>query len=162
MRCINTSGRLGVSLFRCSAFETTTLNAAQPPPPLGAPSSPHTWEMEGKEFFLRIIGSLEKGATKMSQESGTLDLIYDCCMSTHDMSPTWQPQQVQNTPPDSQGTKWWIYTDNTDNTDNILIFFSSTTKEQHTYFFTSRSSMTSAHYKTQNLSWLVTYKKVCD
>lgn len=159
MRCINTSRRLGVSLFRCSAFETTTLNAAQPPPPLGAPSSPHTWEMEGKEFFLRIIGSLEKGATKMSQESGTLDLIYDCCMSTHDMSPTWQPQQVQNTPPDSQGTKWWIYTDNTD---NILIFFSSTTKEQPTYCFTSRSSMTSAHYKTQILSWLVTYKKVCD
>lgn len=43
MCCIHTSIRLGVSLFRCSAFETITLNhSTQPSLPLGAPSSPYT------------------------------------------------------------------------------------------------------------------------
>lgn len=36
-------------------------------------------EVEGKELFVRLTGSLVKGATKMSQESGTLGLfIHDC------------------------------------------------------------------------------------
>lgn len=50
-------------------------------------------EMEGKGFFLRIIGNLWEGPTERSTEPGTLVLlIHDWCMAQPDTSPTWQPQ----------------------------------------------------------------------
>lgn len=100
-------------------------------------------EMEEKRFFLRIIGSLEEGATKTSQDSGTL--AYS--------SMTAACQNMTHLPPDSHNrSKTFLLTakvPNDEATDNIFLFLSSITKEHPTYFFTSSSSMTGAHFTTQ-------------
>lgn len=152
IRCLNTSRRLGVSQFRCSASETTTLHATQPSSPLGAPSSHHTSsERDGRKTILsqnnwqlRERGNKDEPRIRNSRSTHPwLPLVKIC----HNRSKTFL---LTNKVPNDEAT------------DNMLIFFSSTTKEQPSYFFTSRSSMTGEHFKIQIWSWLVAHRKVCD
>lgn len=77
MCCINTTRRLGVAQFRCSAFDTATLHATHLPYQWVPPSHLVLLQrgMKGKGIFLRGTGNLW-------EEPGIRDLvIHDCCMS---------------------------------------------------------------------------------
>lgn len=116
MHCINTSRRLGVSQLRCSAFETTTLHATQPSPPLGAPSSPHTSsERDGgkrilsqNNWQLRGRGNKDEPRFRSSRSTHPWLLLVKTWHTSH-LTATIDPKHFSWQPRYQMMKLWTIY-----------------------------------------------------